>query len=148
MDIIRSEAGQPLREELAKSSDKIIANAFPQVIWKPNEPVSSAAMLCVAGNKYTLVSSRTDNFVRMQSTAESAGPTPDAHFRGISLVSALVKLFPEWLYNNRPVFDALLLVWKSNSRQARVHNEQSLSLEQVCWIGFLLIDFQCIQYTC
>eukprot|EP00253_Pinus_taeda_P034578 PITA_34578 len=147
MDIIRSEAGQPLREELAKSSDKIIANAFPQVIWNSNEPVNSTVMPCEARSEYALVSLRTDNFIGIQSTGESAGHMPDAHFHGISLVLALVKLVPEWLYNNRPVFDALVLVWKSSSRQARVLNEQSLSLEQVCCIHFLLIDFQCIQYT-
>lgn len=131
MDIIRSEAGQPLREELAKSSEKIIANAFPWVISKSNELVNSTVMPYEARNKYALVSLRTDNFVGMQSTGESAGHMPDAHFQGISLVLALVKLIPEWLYNNRPMFDALVLVWKSSSRQAHVLNEQSHSLEQV-----------------
>jgi transformation/transcription domain-associated protein len=137
MDIIRSEAGQPLREELAKSPDKIIAHAFPQVIQKPDDPVNSAGMSSVTSSNDTLVSTGTDNFVGVQSTAVTAGQMPDAHFQGISLVSALVKLMPDWLYNNRHVFDALVLVWKSSSRQGRVRNERSLSLEQVCCIYFL-----------
>jgi hypothetical protein len=98
MDIIRSEAGQHLREELARSSDKIIANAFPQAIRKPNESTNSAWMSYVARNNYALVSSRTGNSAGMQSTAESADQMPD----------------------------------KSNSRQARVLDEQFLSVEQVC----------------
>jgi hypothetical protein len=38
---------------------------------------------------------------------------------------------PEWLCNNRVVFDTLLLAWKSPSRIDRLQNEQELSLPQV-----------------
>lgn len=148
MDIIRSEAGQPLREELAKSPDKIIAHAFPQAIQKPDDAGNSAGMPCVTSSSDTLVAAAADNFVGVQSTTTTASQMPDAHFQGISLVSALVKLMPDWLYNNRPVFDALVLVWKSSSRQGRICHEQSLSLEQVkeskrlvkCFLNYLRHD--------
>jgi transformation/transcription domain-associated protein len=38
---------------------------------------------------------------------------------------------PEWLRDNRVVFDTLLLAWKSPARIARLQNEQELSLPQV-----------------
>ena len=118
MDIIKLEAGKPLREELAKSPDAWIQ--------KPDDPVNSAGMPSTTSRNDTFISAGT---VTLQSSAASLGQTTDAHFQGFSLVSALVKLMPDWLYNNRPVFDALVLMWKSSSRQARVHNERSLSLE-------------------
>ena len=96
------------------------------MIQKPDDPVNSAGMPFVTSSNDTLVSAGTDT---LQSTAASPGQTADAHFQGISLVLALVKLMPDWLHNNRPLFDALVLVWKLSSRQARVRNERSLSLE-------------------
>ena len=70
MDIIKSEAGQPLREELAKSPDKIIGSTFPQVIQKPDDPVNSAGMPSITSSNDTLVSAGTDT---LQSTAASLG---------------------------------------------------------------------------
>jgi transformation/transcription domain-associated protein len=72
----------------------------------------------------------------------------DSYFNGLELVSALVKLMPEWLRNNRVVFDTLLLAWKSPARLSRLQNEQDLSLPQVmeskrlikCFLNYLRHD--------
>jgi transformation/transcription domain-associated protein len=107
MDIIQSEAGQPLREELARSPNKIIQSAFPPA----DETTAGAADSGTPG-------------------AGAAQTTADAQFLGVALVSALVKLSPDWLTNNRLVFDALVRLWQSPARQARLINEQGLSLNQ------------------
>jgi transformation/transcription domain-associated protein len=57
--------------------------------------------------------------------------TSEVQFQGIALVSALVKLSPDWLFQNRSVFDALVSLWQSPARQERLRNEQGLSLSQV-----------------
>ncbi|GLJ07095.1 hypothetical protein SUGI_0058030 [Cryptomeria japonica] len=149
MNIIRSETGQPLREELAKSPKKIIANAFPQVIEKPDETAASSVLPSAANSGDALVSSVNENLGGVQSTGgASTGEMTDAHFHGLSLVSVLVKLMPDWLCNNRAVFDALVIVWKSTSREARIRNERGLSLDQVkeskrlvkCFLNYLRHD--------
>ena len=116
MDIIQSETGQPLREELARSPNKVIQSAFPAPAEENAAPVVPAAGAeAGAGNAGT---------GGMQATAE-------AQFQGVALVSALVKLSPDWLFQNRAVFDALVRLWQSPARQARLVNEQGLSLNQV-----------------
>lgn len=70
----------------------------------------------------------TDNFEGQQA---NLGSGSDAYFHGLSLICTLVKLMPEWLHNNRVVFDALVLIWKSPGRIGRLQNEQELSLVQV-----------------
>lgn len=142
MDIIRSEAGQVLREELARSPDKVISTIStqeslpapmgddPNAIGLPN-PVESGAIVSGAEG---LVSTATE--------------TSELQYQGIALISALVKLIPDWLLNNRPVFDALLRVWHSPARQARLQNEQNLTLNQVketkrlvkCFLNYLRHD--------
>lgn len=130
MDIIRSEAGQALREELAKSPDKIISTIStqeslpapmaddPNAIGMPN-PAESGAVVSGEG------------LVSGQGNGTATTETSELQYQGIALISALVKLIPDWLLNNRPVFDALLRVWHSPARQARLQNEQNLNLNQV-----------------
>uniref|UniRef100_A0A7I4F837 Non-specific serine/threonine protein kinase n=1 Tax=Physcomitrium patens TaxID=3218 RepID=A0A7I4F837_PHYPA len=131
MDIIQSEGGQPLREELARSPNKIIQSAFPAV-------EENAAALIPAGGAEAGVGPAEAG---VQATAE-------AQFQGVALVSALVKLLPDWLHQNRAVFDALVRLWQSPARQARLINEQGLSLNQVkeskrlvkCFLNYLRHD--------
>lgn len=115
MDIIQSEAGQHLREELAHSPTKIIQSAF----LAPVEG-TAASVIPAVGTEAGAVSAGTGG---LRATAES-------QFQGVALVSALIKLSPDWLFQNRAVFDALVRLWLSPARQARLVNEQSLSLNQ------------------
>ncbi|XP_077231461.1 uncharacterized protein LOC143864410 isoform X2 [Tasmannia lanceolata] len=143
MYIICSDAGQPLREELAKSPQKILASVFPQFVPKVegsiSPPASSISDECH-------VASQTDSFASLPST--SLGAISDAYFQGLALISAMVKLMPEWLQNNRVVFDTLVIVWKSPARISRLQNEQELSLVQVkeskwlvkCFLNFVRHD--------
>ncbi|XP_043711461.1 transformation/transcription domain-associated protein-like [Telopea speciosissima] len=145
MYIIRSDAGQPLREELGKSPEKILANAFPQFFPKSEKSVASVSMIPPAApvNEENLVTPLPEGLSNPPSASQSA--SSDAYFQGLALISALVKLIPEWLHNNRIVFDTLVLVWKSPARIARLHNEQELSLVQVkeskwivkCFLNYL-----------
>lgn len=132
MYIIRSDAGQPLRDELAKSPQKILASAFPEFVPKSDvvmTPGSSTPPTGLLGED-SLITPPSDS-----SNPPSVLPstTSDAYFRGLALVKTLVKLIPVWLQSNRPVFDTLVLVWKSPARISRLHNEQELNLVQVCY---------------
>lgn len=140
MYIIRSDAGHPLREELAKSPDKIIANAFPEFL-----PKTDASTLQGSFNQPTIMADDTlvnqpDNTV----PAKVVG-NPDAYFQGLSLVKTLVKLMPGWLHSNKGIFDTLVLLWKSPGRISRLQNEQELNLIQVkeskwlvkCFLNYL-----------
>ncbi|KAL0449733.1 UNVERIFIED_CONTAM: putative transcription-associated protein 1 [Sesamum latifolium] len=145
MYIIRSDAGQPLREELAKSPEKIIANAFPEFSQKteatqgPSNPSSS-----LMGDE-SLVTPKSEDSVQLLTTS---GATSDAYFQGLALVKTLVKLMPGWLQSNRVVFDTLVLLWKSPARISRLQNEQELNLMQVkeskwlvkCFLNYLRHD--------
>ncbi|CAL2274022.1 unnamed protein product [Prunus armeniaca] len=142
MYIIRSDAGQPLRDELAKSPQKILASAFPEFL--PTASGSSTPPTALLGDE-GLVKPVPDS-----SNPPSAHPgaTPDAYFRGLALIKTLVKLIPGWLQSNRIVFDTLVLVWKSPARLSRLHNEQELNLVQVkeskwlvkCFLNYLRHD--------
>ncbi|CAM8985650.1 unnamed protein product [Rhodiola kirilowii] len=135
MYIIRSDAGQPLREELAKSPHKILTSAFPEVL-----PKSEA--LTESGGDEALVGSHIDN---SNNPSMTPGPSSDSYFQALALIKYLVKLMPTWLQNNKTVFDTLVLVWKSPSRIARLRNEQELNLVQVkeskwlikCFLNYL-----------
>ncbi|KAJ4961477.1 hypothetical protein NE237_021387 [Protea cynaroides] len=145
MYIIRSDGGQPLREELAKSPEKILANAFPQFFPKSEGLVASGSMTPPAApmNEENIVTPLPEGLSNPPSATQSA--SSDAYFQGLALISALVKLMPEWLHNNHIVFDTLVLVWKSPARIDRLHNEQELSLVQVkeskwlvkCFLNYL-----------
>lgn len=121
MDIIRSEAGQPLREELARSPNKIISCAFPA----PSDDAPAVMTIQAASG------GAENNYMALNAGGQGAMQTSEVQFQGVSLVSALVKLSPDWLFQNRPLFDALLRLWQSPSRQDRLRNEQGLSLSQV-----------------
>lgn len=123
MYIICSDAGLPLREELAKSPQKILASAFAQFL--PQHEGSTSHPISPANNEGG-IGSLSGNCPPASIAANS-----DAYFHGLYLVSALVKLMPEWLVSNRVVFDTLILVWRSPARISRLQNEQELSLLQV-----------------
>lgn len=120
MYIIRSDAGQPLREELAKSPEKILASTFPDFLpKKPDAPMSDEG---------SLVTSQPES---SNPPASTPGEVQDAYFQGLALIKTLVKLMPGWLPSNRVVFDTLSLLWKSPARITRLQNEQELNLVQV-----------------
>ncbi|KAG6485829.1 hypothetical protein ZIOFF_054394 [Zingiber officinale] len=133
-----ADIGQPLREELAKLPHKILGNAFPQFIQQSDGTITQSSASLITNEGLTPDS--------------SSNPTlpvySDGYFHGLELISTLVKLMPDWLHENRIVFDTLLLVWKSPARIARLQNEQVLSLLQVkeskqlvkCFLNYLRHD--------
>lgn len=139
MYIIRSDAGQPLRDELSKSPQKILESAFPEYM-----PKSEAAMAPKSEDEGHAASSADGSSLP---PATPAVPT-DAYFQGLALIKTMVKLIPGWLQNNRIVFDTLVLVWKSPARISRLQNEQELNLVQVkeskwlvkCFLNYLRHD--------
>ncbi|XVF59767.1 hypothetical protein PTKIN_Ptkin07bG0302500 [Pterospermum kingtungense] len=149
MYIIRSDAGQPLRDELAKSPQKILASAFPEFVPKAETsmtpgPGSSTPAAALMGDE-GLVTSQADG---SNLPPVSSGATSDAYFQGLALIKTLVKLIPGWLQSNRLVFNTLVLVWKSPMRISRLQNEQELNLVQVkeskwlvkCFLNYLRHD--------
>ena len=136
MYIIRSDAGQPLRDELAKSPQKILASVFPEFVPKSEAamtPGSSTPTAALIGDE-GLVTSQPDTSNLLPLTS---GATSDAYFQGLALIKTLVKLIPGWLQSNRLVFNTLVLVWKSPARISRLQNEQELNLMQVSSISLL-----------
>ncbi|KAM7263761.1 hypothetical protein ACFE04_001444 [Oxalis oulophora] len=147
MYIIRSDAGQPLRDELAKSPQKILASAFPEFLTKSDvamTPGSSTGPTTMIGE---------DGVVNPPPDASSLPSTAtntntDAYFQGLALVKTMVKLMPTWLHSNRVVFDTLVQIWKSPARLSRLQNEQELNLVQVkeskwlvkCFLNYLRHD--------
>lgn len=128
MYIIRSDAGQPLREELAKSPDKIIASAFPEFSPKSEMTQGSSNPSSSVGGDESLVTPKSEDSAQL---VPSSMATSDAYFQGLALVKTLVKLMPAWLQSNRVVFDTLVQLWKSPARISRLQNEQELNLMQV-----------------
>lgn len=134
MYIIRSDAGQPLREELAKSPQKILASAFPEFLPKSDGAMADEGLVTLPEGS--------------DAQSSIATTTSDAYFQGLALVSTLVKLLPTWLHSNRVVFDTLVHVWKSPARINRLQNEQELNLVQVkeskwlvkCFLNYLEHD--------
>ncbi|KAL3681984.1 hypothetical protein R1sor_000006 [Riccia sorocarpa] len=133
MDIIRSEIGQPLREELSKSSAKVINCCFSHVhpAPTPDEGGSAIGMPGPSTSAGPAPTGASETFMGMSTAGGTAVQTPEVHFQGVALISAVVKLMPDWLKTQRNVFDALVRIWQSPARQARLLNEQSLSLNQV-----------------
>ncbi|OMO84636.1 hypothetical protein COLO4_21911 [Corchorus olitorius] len=142
MYIIRSDAGQPLRDELAKSPQKILANAFPEFVPK-SEPAMTPGSSTMGDEGHVTSQADSSNLPSMTS-----GATSDAYFQGLVLIKTLVKLIPGWLQSNRLVFDTLVHVWKSPARISRLQNEQELNLVQVkeskwlvkCFLNYLRHD--------
>lgn len=144
MYIIRSDAGQPLREELAKSPEKIIASAFPEFSVKSEATQASSNPSSSSGGDESLVTPKSEDSAQL---VTSSMATSDAYFQGLALVKTLVKLMPGWLQSNRVVFDALVLLWKSPARISRLQNEQELNLMQVSeivTISMLLNLYVCV----
>lgn len=147
MYIIRSDAGQPLRDELAKSPQKILASAFSEFLPKSDSSMTPGSLTPTAtliGDEGLVTSPPEGPNLACTTT----GASLDAYFQGLALVSTLVKLMPGWLQSNRVVFDTLVLVWKSPARIDRLHNEQELNLVQVkeskwlvkCFLNYLRND--------
>lgn len=130
MYIIRSDAGQPLREELAKSPEKILERVFPEFVPKSDASIAQGDLTAQAA---LMSEDGVVTPVPESSNPPSATPgaTSDAYFQGLALIKTLVKLMPGWLHSNRMVFDILVLLWKSPARMARLQNEQELNLMQV-----------------
>lgn len=121
MYIICSDAGQPLREELARSPQKIISNAFSQF----SSPMDgSSSQKCEEDFNDPMSES-------FPTSSTNMGASSDGYFHGLYIISILVKLMPSWLNTNRTVFETLLQAWKSPARVARLQNEQELSLLEV-----------------
>ncbi|KAI4327728.1 hypothetical protein L6164_020154 [Bauhinia variegata] len=141
MYIIRSDAGQSLRDELAKSPQKILASAFSEFLPKSEAAMSQASTSSLLGEE-GIVTPSTD---ASNPPATLVNANSDAYFQGLALVKTLVKLIPGWLQSNRVVFDTLVLVWKSPARITRLQNEQELNLVQVkeskwlvkCFLNYL-----------
>ncbi|KAK8962950.1 hypothetical protein KSP40_PGU020559 [Platanthera guangdongensis] len=141
MYIICSDAGQPLREELARSPQKLILDAFPQFSPVTDE---SSGMKSMSMNEDGF-GNTTESF---PTSLTNLGATSDGYFHGLHIISTLVKMMPDWLCTNRSVFDTLLRVWKSPARVSRLQNEQELSLLQVkeskwlvkCFLNYLRHD--------
>lgn len=139
MYIIRSDAGQPLREELAKSPEKIIASAFPE--FSPKTEVTQGPSGNLVGDE-SLVTPKSEDSAQLVTTSAAK---LDAYFQGLALVKTLVKLMPGWLQSNRVMFDTLVLLWKSPARISRLQNEQELNLMQVSQVIFY---FYTMEYIC
>ncbi|KAJ6378431.1 hypothetical protein OIU78_028637 [Salix suchowensis] len=148
MYIIRSDAGQPLRDELAKSPQKILASAFPEFLPKSDlemTPGSSSTPPSALLGDESLVAPSADSANLLP---VNPGTTLNAYFQGLALVKTLAKLILGWLHSNRLVFDTLVRVWKSPARISRLHNEQELNLVQVkeskwivkCFLNYLRHD--------
>lgn len=134
MYIIRSEAGQPLREELAKSPHKILRCAFPEILPKCDVILGVAASTAPSGDEI-LVSMQSE---RSNKTSTKYDIASDAYFQGLYLIKTIVKLIPSWLQSNRTVFDSLALLWKSHGRTARLQKEQELNLVQVSFFDYII----------
>ncbi|XP_020600148.1 LOW QUALITY PROTEIN: transformation/transcription domain-associated protein-like [Phalaenopsis equestris] len=141
MYIICSDAGQPLREELARSPQKIISNAFTQF----SSPMDGSSSQNCSMTEEGFNNPISDSF---STSSTHLGAISDSYFHGLYIISTLVKLMPFWLYTNRIVFETLLRAWKSPARVARLQNEQELSLLEVkeskwlvkCFLNYLRHD--------
>ncbi|XP_075498359.1 LOW QUALITY PROTEIN: SAGA complex/NuA4 acetyltransferase complex subunit TRA1-like [Primulina tabacum] len=140
MYIIRSDAGQPLREELARSPEKIIASAFSEFSQKADVATTQGSSNPSSNlmSDESLVAPTSDEFVHLAITSDA---TLDAYFQGLALVKTLVKLMPGWLQSNRMVFNTLVLLWKSPARISRLQSEQELNLMQVKESKWLVKSF-------
>ena len=130
MYIIRSDAGQPLREELAKSPEKILTSVFPEFVPKSETSISQGNLTLPAAvmGEEGIVTPLPES---SNPPSATSGATLDAYFQGLTLVKTLVKLMPGWLQSNHIVFDTLVLLWKSPARMSRLQNEQELNIMQV-----------------
>lgn len=148
--IICSEAGYPLRDELSKSPQKILASAFSEFL-----PKSEVVMASSSTSTHTTLSGEEIHVSASTDAPNVLVPTPnatsDAYFQGLALIKTLVKLMPGWLQSNRTVFDTLVLVWKSPARISRLQNEQELNLMQVSigkdqfsYCSIIIVDFRCM----
>ncbi|PHT91150.1 hypothetical protein T459_06263 [Capsicum annuum] len=145
MYIIRSDAGQPLREELAKSPEKIIASAFPDFIAKSDASAGQESLSrpSTSTNDEGLGTPQAEASIPSAST--DMAPR-DAYFQGLALVKTLVKLMPNWLQNNRVIFDTLVQMWKSPARISRLQNEQELNLVQASILHFWQTSIFIVHY--
>lgn len=132
--MIKSDVGQPLRDELANSAVKILSSAFPNFL--PENEASVA-------KKFSCGSSSIDGlgppqFDCSNTSATTVAAKSNTYLEGLYLIKTLVKLLPQWLRNNRVVFDLLVHLWNSAARIERLQNEPELTLVQVSLMSFRL----------
>lgn len=146
MYIIRSDTGQPLRDELAKSPHKILTSAFPEFMPKPEATVTAGSSTAtpVSLSDEGLSSVPAPDSSSLPSSNSAA--TSDGYFQGLALVKTMVKLIPGWLQSNAIVFETLVLLWKSPARITRLCNERELDLVQVSFMQTSLSFSLCMDF--
>ena len=110
LDMIRMEKeGAPIREELCKSSAKIVAAAFA---WpRAGAPAATPA--------------RDGGPERRRRRVDLAS------YNGLKLVSVLAKHDPDWLSAQPELVDALWARWKSERAPERLKHEEQLALPEL-----------------
>ena len=113
LDMIRMEKeGKPLREELAKSANKIIAAAFT---WpRPNAGANAAA----------------DAAASEGLSGVGGGGDLNA-YNGLKLINVLAKHMPEWLHTQPELVSVLWGRWRSEARAERLKSEEMLALPEL-----------------
>ena len=111
LDMLRMEKeGAPIREELCKSSAKIVAAAFA---WpRAGAPAPDAA-------------------AQTEGLSGVGGGSDLASYNGLKLVSVLAKHDPDWLVAQPELVDALWARWKSDARAERLKHEEQLALPEL-----------------
>lgn len=133
--MIKSDIGQPLRDELANSAAKILASAFPNILPQREASVSKKSSSGSSGSS-SVDGLRSPQFDCSNTPATTLVAISNAHFGGLCLIKTLVKLLPLWLKNNRVVFELLVNLWNSAARIERLQNDPELTLVQVSLMWF------------
>lgn len=66
---------------------------------------------------------------------------PAVQFHGLSITRSICKFNPDFISSNRPVLDALLVMWRAPGRVERLQNEDSLSLARLRESQYLVEAF-------
>ena len=135
LDMIRSEEGANLREELAKSSPKIIAAAFT---WpRPNAGQNPAS----------------DQRAAEGLSGVGGGSDLNA-YNGLKLISTLAKRMPDWLKTQPELVKALWGRWSSEARAQRLASEEMLAPAELveskllvkCFVNVVDRDHEKVKY--
>ncbi|CAD7696024.1 unnamed protein product, partial [Ostreobium quekettii] len=105
IDIIKSEVGQPLLEEVLRSGDKLVSVLRGEPLSDPHGGVSS-----------------------MPSGAAANGRVPPmASVHSLHLLRTLVKQRPNWLAGQEALFKQLKEMWQSPLRLERMEREEDMN---------------------
>ena len=135
LDMIRSEEGANLREQLAKSSPKIIAAAFT---WpRPNAGQNPAS----------------DQRAAEGLSGVGGGSDLNA-YNGLKLISTLAKRMPDWLKTQPELVKALWGRWSSEARAQRLASEEMLAHAELveskllvkCFVNVVDRDHEKVKY--